>query len=176
MSSITTPATNCKNGLRIAGTTSGASTFRTNSSQIIDNSWAREEALPPYHIYLKMAYHLSQEARAGLSEFHVPRDFGNKLLAFQTAAVKIAAQYVNKRGGVVIGDVVGLGKTLMAAALARIFQDDHGTETLIICPKNLVPMWEDYIHRVPHGGQDRPAQHRDERPSESAALPRRADR
>lgn len=115
--------------------------------EILDTCWAREEVLPPYHIYLKMAYHLSQEARAGLSEFHVPRDFGNKLLAFQTAAVKIAAQYLNKRGGVVIGDVVGLGKTLMSVALARIFQDDHGTETLIICPKNLVPMWEDYIHQ-----------------------------
>ncbi len=43
-----------------------------------------------------------------------------------------------------IGDVVGLGKTLMATALARIFEDDHGLETLIICPKNLVRMWEDY--------------------------------
>ncbi len=43
-----------------------------------------------------------------------------------------------------IGDVVGLGKTLMATAVARIFEDDHDLETLIICPKNLVPMWEDY--------------------------------
>jgi len=32
----------------------------------------------------------------------------------------------------------------MATALARIFEDDHGLETLIICPKNLIPMWEDY--------------------------------
>jgi superfamily II DNA or RNA helicase len=32
----------------------------------------------------------------------------------------------------------------MATALARIFEDDHGVETLIICPKNLVRMWEDY--------------------------------
>ncbi len=45
-------------------------------AEIIDESWAREEILPPYHIYLKMAYHLSQEARAGLSEFRIPRDFG----------------------------------------------------------------------------------------------------
>jgi superfamily II DNA or RNA helicase len=66
------------------------------------------------------------------------------LFEFQTAAVKIAAHHLNKRGGVLIGDVVGLGKTLMATALARIFEDDHGLETLIICPKNLVPMWEDY--------------------------------
>ena len=45
-----------------------------------------------------------------------------------------------------IGDVVGLGKTLMATAVARIFEDDFGLETLIICPRNLVSMWEDYVH------------------------------
>ena len=111
---------------------------------IIEESWAREELVPPHHIYIKMAYHLSQEARAGLSEFRIPRDFGRRLFEFQTAAVKIAAHHLNKRGGVLIGDVVGLGKTLMATALARIMEDDHGLETLIICPKNLIPMWEDY--------------------------------
>lgn len=94
--------------------------------QVINESWAREKPIPPYHIYIKIAYHLSQEARAGLAEFRIPRDFGNKLFAFQTAAVKIAAHHLNKRGGVIIGDVVGLGKTLMATALARIFEDDHG--------------------------------------------------
>lgn len=113
-------------------------------AQIIEQSWAREELIPPYHIYIKIAYHLSQEARAGLSEFRIPRDFGDKLFDYQTAAVKIAAHHLNKRNGVLIGDVVGLGKTLMAAALARIFEDDHGLETLILCPKNLVKMWEDY--------------------------------
>lgn len=115
--------------------------------QIIEESWAREELIPPYHIYIKMAYHLSQEARTGLAEFRIPRDFGNKLLQFQIAAVKIAAHHLNKRGGVIIGDVVGLGKTLMATALARIFEDDLGVQTLIICPKNLVRMWEDYCHQ-----------------------------
>lgn len=112
--------------------------------EIINNSWARPEPIPPYHIYVKMAYHLAQEARAGLSEFRIPSDFGNKLFEFQKAAVKIAAHHLNKRGGVVIGDVVGLGKTLMATALARVFEDDYGVETLIICPRNLVDMWEDY--------------------------------
>ena len=112
--------------------------------EILDESWAREHLIPPYHVYVKMAYHLSQEARAGLTEFRIPKDFGDKLLDFQTAAVKIAAHHLTKRGGVIIGDVVGLGKTLMAAALARVFEDDHGLETLIICPKTLVPMWEEY--------------------------------
>ncbi len=112
--------------------------------KIIEQSWAREELIPPYHIYVKMAYHLSQEARSGLNEFQIPRDFGTKMFEFQTAAVKIAAHHLNRRGGVLIGDVVGLGKTLMATALARILEDDYGFETLIICPKNLVKMWEDY--------------------------------
>lgn len=113
--------------------------------QVIDESWAREEAIPPYQIYVNMAYHLAQEARAGLSEFRIPPEFGNRLFEYQVAAVKIAAHHLNKRGGVLIGDVVGLGKTLMASALAKIFQDDHFTETLIICPKNLVKMWEGYV-------------------------------
>jgi len=115
--------------------------------QIINESWAREEPIPPYHIYIKMAYHLSQEARAGLAEFRIPKVFEKKLLEFQIAAVKIAAHHLNKRGGVLIGDVVGLGKTLMATALARIFEDDQNLETLILCPKNLVSMWEDYAHQ-----------------------------
>ena len=114
--------------------------------QIIEESWAREELVPPYHVYLKMAYHLSYEAREGLNQFSIPGIFKDKLFDFQAAAVKIAAHHLNKRDGVLIGDVVGLGKTRMATAVARIFEDDLGLETLIICPKNLVSMWEDHAH------------------------------
>jgi len=112
--------------------------------EIVENSWAREEQLSPYHIYIKMAYHLSQEARAGLSEFRIPIDIGAQLFEFQIAAVKIAAHHLNRRNGVLLGDVVGLGKTLMATAVAKIMQEDLDCETLIICPPNLVEMWEDY--------------------------------
>src|SRR5947209_5014874 len=114
-------------------------------ANIIDESWAREEMIPPYHIYLKMAYHLSEDARTGLLEFNIPRILKNRLFEYQAAAVRIAAHHLNKRGGVLIGDVVGLGKTLMATALARIMQEDYGMETLVICPKNLVKMWKGYI-------------------------------
>ncbi|MBU1662788.1 MAG: NgoFVII family restriction endonuclease [Chloroflexi bacterium] len=112
--------------------------------EVLEESWASEKLTLPYHIYLKMAYHLSHEARAGLTEFSIPRVFGNKLFDYQVAAVKIAARHLNERGGVLIGDVVGLGKTIMATALAKIFEDDYFIETLIICPKNLVKMWEFY--------------------------------
>jgi superfamily II DNA or RNA helicase len=116
-------------------------------ADIIDESWARERLIPPYHVYLKIAYHIAQEARAGLSEFTIPKIFGKELFDFQVAAVKIAAHHLNKRGGVLIGDVVGLGKSIMATAVAKVFEEDHQTETLILCPKNLIPMWEDYVYR-----------------------------
>ncbi len=113
-------------------------------AKIIETSWAREEAIPPHHIYLNIAYHLSTEARAGLSQFRLPARFEQELFEFRKSAVKIAARHLHRRGGVMIGDVVGLGKTMMATALARMFEDDLGYETLIICPKNLEPMWERY--------------------------------
>jgi len=115
--------------------------------EIIDTSWATDKLIPPYHIYLKMAYHLSQEARAGISEFKIPKIFKKELLEFQQKAVLVAAHHLNKREGVIIGDVVGLGKTITACALASIFEEDFFLETLIICPKNITKMWEDYVHK-----------------------------
>ncbi|WP_138502885.1 helicase-related protein [Nostoc sp. PA-18-2419] len=114
-------------------------------AEIIDRSWARVELTPPYHIYLKIAYHLSHEAIAGISEFRIPREFNN-LFDFQKAAVQLAARHVTQRGGVLVGDVVGLGKTLVGTALAKILQEDCFLETLIICPKNLVLMWQEYVN------------------------------
>ncbi|TSA79657.1 NgoFVII family restriction endonuclease [Deinococcus detaillensis] len=115
-------------------------------AQIIDESWAGEQGHTPYEIYLKMAYHLSREARAGVGEFRIPSDLQKTLFPYQAAAVQIAAHHLNKRGGVMLGDVVGLGKTLMATALVRVMQEVNSPRTLIICPVNLVPMWEDYVH------------------------------
>lgn len=114
-------------------------------AQIIDESWAGDKLIPPYYIYLKIAYHLSQEAQTGENNFEIPKEFSH-LLPFQKKAVTLAAQHLHHRNGVMIGDVVGLGKTMTASALAKLFEDTFIIETLIICPKNLVEMWKDYVH------------------------------
>lgn len=113
---------------------------------IIDNSWAGERDIPPYYIYLKTAYHLSEEARSGIKEFTIPAEFRNSLFEFQQTAVKIAARHLNneKRGGAMIGDVVGLGKTITACAIAKMYENTFGSNTLIICPANLQDMWAKY--------------------------------
>ena len=115
-------------------------------AEAIRESWAAEQQLDPYLVYLKIAYHLSKEAREGLVEYGLPSSMKDKLLDFQGAAVKIAARIVMTKGGAMIGDVVGLGKTLVATAVARLLQEEQGFETLVVCPKNLTEMWKDYLH------------------------------
>lgn len=67
-------------------------------ADIIDESWASPADRLPYHIYLKIAFHLAEEARSGLKNFSLPPEFESILFDFQTAAVKIAAHHLNKRG------------------------------------------------------------------------------
>ena len=112
--------------------------------QVLVESWACKEVFP-YYIYLKTAYHLSQEARTSVSEYNLPEQFKEKLFDFQQTAVKIAARHLEKRGGAMIGDVVGLGKTITACAVAKVYEMQHACSTLILCPANLVEMWKSYV-------------------------------
>ena len=43
-----------------------------------------------------------------------------------------------------IGDVVGLGKTITACAIAKIYETTYASSTLVICPANLQEMWRKY--------------------------------
>ena len=113
--------------------------------EVIDESWASEETIDPYLVYLKVCYLVSQEARDGLVEYSLPSSVQKQLLEFQTSAVKTLARRVVNRGGAMLGDVVGLGKTITAVAVALMLSEDYGYRTLVLCPKNLVKMWEQYL-------------------------------
>ncbi|MDR3247139.1 MAG: phospholipase D-like domain-containing protein, partial [Prevotellaceae bacterium] len=115
--------------------------------EIIDESWASEKIIPPYYIYLKTAYHLSAEARTGMNEYELPPDFKRELFEFQSTAVKLAARHLDKRGGAMIGDVVGLGKTITACAVAKMYEMRNAGSALILCPANLQEMWKKYVHK-----------------------------
>jgi len=114
-------------------------------AELIESSWARKDLVRPYLVYLKIAYHLSEEARQGETEFKMPAILRDVLLDFQKAAVSLTARKLHRYGGVLLGDVVGLGKTLMAVAVARVMQEDSGDNTLVICPPKLEPMWNRYL-------------------------------
>jgi len=121
-------------------------TFSIDVSQlladVLRDSWVAPEQPSPYLIHLKMAYELSEEARSGLT-VDIPPAFSSVLLEYQANAVRVANKMLDQRGLVVIGDVVGLGKTMVGSAVAA----SQAGSTLVICPKNLVAMWEGYFHR-----------------------------
>ena len=113
-------------------------------ADILDESWASENKPTPWEIYLKIMYNLSREARGGVSEFHLPRPFDTDLYEFQKTAVKLVLRHLKKRGGAMLGDVVGLGKTITACAVAKYYEVSEGFSTLILCPPNLIDMWRGY--------------------------------
>ncbi|MBR4172205.1 MAG: helicase, partial [Kiritimatiellae bacterium] len=118
-----------------------------NLIEVLDESWASIEGPTPYEVYLKIMYHLSREARLGVSEYHLPSPFDKELFDFQKTAVKLAVRHLEKRGGAMIGDVVGLGKTITACAVAKFYEEILGASTLVLCPPNLRQMWRGYADK-----------------------------
>jgi hypothetical protein len=75
----------------------------------------------------------------------LPRSMQDLLLDYQATAVRTLARRIVNRGGTMLGDVVGLGKTLTAIATALMLQAAEDYTTLVLCPKNLEAMWEKHL-------------------------------
>jgi superfamily II DNA or RNA helicase len=115
-------------------------------------SWALNETITPYELYLKVLYHLTRE-RLEEPDVPMPADFP-PLADFQWAAVKSALRVLRLRNGVFISDVVGLGKTFIAAALLKWLKVRERQRALIICPAPLVRMWrEKFVDRYDLGAE-----------------------
>ncbi|WP_408932124.1 helicase-related protein [Corynebacterium sp. YSMAA1_1_D6] len=113
--------------------------------EVIDDSWASPQLRSPFDVYLKVCHTMSRDVRAGLAQYNVSELIAGKLLEHQTTAVKTLARRIMQRRGTMLGDVVGLGKTLTAIAVALMLRDNHGFQPLVICPKNLQSMWEEHL-------------------------------
>ncbi|MEY8585869.1 helicase-related protein [Phocaeicola sartorii] len=61
-------------------------------------------------------------------------------LKYQTDAVQLALNSIKNHEGVIISDVVGLGKSIIASTVARNLR----LRTIIICPPHLKQQWEEY--------------------------------
>jgi hypothetical protein len=108
--------------------------------EVLENSWATIDQPSTRLVHLKMAYELSRDARAGRN-LDIPAIVAADLTPWQESAVRVATRMLKQRGLAVIGDVVGLGKTLTGTAIAATY----GERVLIICPKNLVTMWQKHL-------------------------------
>lgn len=111
---------------------------------LIGESWADADQPSPFEVYLKVCHSLAQDARDGMG-YVLPKSMSDLLLDYQESAVRTLSRRIVRRGGTMLGDVVGLGKTLTAVATALMLQAAEDYSALVLCPKNLVPMWQEHI-------------------------------
>jgi len=111
----------------------------------LEQSWAAV-SVTPYDIYMKSLYALVidrlEDGEKG--EFLWDDELTRALADFQKTAVRQAVQMIRDHGGAFVADVVGLGKSFIGAAVLKHFVRTQGVKPLIICPKPLEDMWQNY--------------------------------
>jgi len=123
-----------------------AEEFTEDFKYILGNSWAGK-TFSPYDVYMKGMYHEMKE-RLGAESDKMINPFGTigpHLFDYQLQAVHQSVRLLEKYRGIIIADVVGLGKTFVATGVLKILQMTEGLVPLIICPPILKPMWKDVL-------------------------------
>ena len=118
-----------------------AEDFDAELMRELRSSWALN-AITPFELYVKVLFELVRD-RLEHPLQSMPSDFP-PLTDFQWAAVQSALRILKKQNGVILADVVGFGKTLMGTALLKWLYARERWRALILCPKQLRPMWEKY--------------------------------
>lgn len=121
-----------------------AEDLRPELLRTINNSWALNRTVTPWEIYIKTLYNLFRDQLEGDREAQqFPAEGLPELAEFQEHAFRWARSSLQKYGGVLIADVVGLGKSYVGAALLK-WGRRQGMRPMVICPAGLVDMWETY--------------------------------
>ncbi len=96
----------------------------------------------PYHIFIRILFELyasMDESKVASPNEITDGKFSN--LKYQLDAIKYGIDCINKNNGVIIADVVGLGKSIIASAIAYNLNIKR---TIIIAPPHLVDQWNEY--------------------------------
>lgn len=107
--------------------------------EVIDKIWF-EKLYKPYYMFVRVMHeYFSIELDRNVKlPFEITK---NKFLnlKYQSDAIKQALHIIDAHNGVIVADVVGLGKSIIASAVAH----NLGIKTIIIAPPHLVKQWDD---------------------------------
>lgn len=135
--------------------------FESQWSSLAQTPDAKEELLrrlaslanprDPYQIYALILHHLFAPRGGELDEEHIIKSgtgirntlIWKKLYKFQRDAVIGAIDKLNRLGGCIIADSVGLGKTFEALAVIK-YHELRNDRVLVLCPKRLRDNWTIY--------------------------------
>lgn len=109
-------------------------------TKVIDRIWF-EKLYSPYKLYLRVLkeYFSIPTTENLLSPYDITDGkFSN--LKYQTDAVQMAINAIKNHNGVIVADVVGLGKSIIASTVARNLR----LRALVVCPPHLEEQWQNY--------------------------------
>jgi len=128
-----------------------AEDFAPTLIEVIKKSWADPEYLPPpYEVFIRGLYELFRDVIDTDTKGMYITTLFSRLYQFQIDAAKRAIAIAKRYGGVLISDVVGLGKTYIACATAhdlslRNLYSGKPYRVAVICPRQLVSYWENML-------------------------------
>lgn len=110
--------------------------------QIEDRLWLHSTP-DPYKVFVRVLHEMYAESE-DIEEIKSPASitagqYSN--LKYQLDAIKGGVERINKYNGVIVADVVGLGKSIIASAIAH----NLGMRTIIVTPPHLKSQWQDYV-------------------------------
>ena len=106
---------------------------------VIKKIWY-EKSYKPYLFFLRVLdeYFRVQSDKNFKTAHEINPDFYE--LHYQTDAIRRALATIEQHNGVIISDVVGLGKSIIGSVVAH----NLALRTIIVAPPHLVAQWEDY--------------------------------
>ncbi len=107
---------------------------------VIEKTWF-DKLFSPYSFYLRVLHEYFSINYD--KEFRTAYDITNGKfldLKYQADAIQMSLATIENHNGVIISDVVGLGKSVIGSAVAH----NLALRTIIIAPPHLMKQWEDY--------------------------------
>ena len=109
-------------------------------TKVIDRIWY-EKLYSPYKMYLRvLSEYFSIPTTENLLTPYDITDGKFSNLKYQTDAVQMAINAIKNHNGVIVADVVGLGKSIIASTVAHNLR----LRTLVVCPPHLEEQWRGY--------------------------------
>ena len=116
-------------------------TYEDFKTEVIEKVWINK--IPsPYLLYIRVLHEYFETIKTK-TEYLPSQITSNKFydLKYQIDAIERAISIIQQHNGVIIADVVGLGKSIIASAIAHVLR----LKTVIITPPHLKSNWESYI-------------------------------
>lgn len=112
--------------------------------EVVKKLWINT-VVKPYLMYIRVLHELFGKDRN--TDIESPGKITDESfidLEYQLDAIRMGIDRIDQYGGVIVADVVGLGKSIIASAIAYNIAQKERINVVIICPPHLITQWEEY--------------------------------